>query len=66
MQKINLTSVREQFPALQKKVDGRQRVFLDGAGGTQVPKSVIDAMVDYMVLHNANYGGYYRTSVETD
>lgn len=66
MEKIDLTSVREQFLALQKKVDGRQRVFLDGAGGTQVPKSVIDAMVDYMVLHNANYGGYYRTSVETD
>jgi len=63
---IDLSPVREQFPALQKTFNGKKRIFLDGAGGTQVPQVVIDAMFDYMVNINANYGGYYKTSVETD
>lgn len=29
------------------------RIFLDGAGGTQVPQMVIDAMFDYFVNNNA-------------
>lgn len=66
MGKIDLTPLREQFPALQKVVGGRNRIYLDGAGGTQVPRVVIDAMLDYMVNTNANYGGYFKTSIETD
>jgi cysteine desulfurase family protein (TIGR01976 family) len=66
MKKIDLSPLRDQFPALNKIVDGKKRIFLDGAGGTQVPKIVIDTMIDYMVISNANYGGYFRTSVETD
>ncbi len=66
MSTIDLTPLRKQFPALQKTINGRKRIFLDGAGGTQVPQRVIDAMFDYFVDINANYGGYYKTSTATD
>ncbi len=63
---IDLTPQRKYFPALNKEVKGKYRIFLDGAGGTQVPQSVIDAMVNYMIDNNGNYGGYFDTSIATD
>jgi cysteine desulfurase family protein (TIGR01976 family) len=41
-------------------------VFLDGPGGTQVPQQVIDAIADYLSRNNANTGGAYHTSRNTD
>ncbi len=41
-------------------------VFLDGPGGTQVPQRVIDAISDYLAHNNANTGGAYHTSRNTD
>src|SRR5262249_39324868 len=58
--------VRQQFPALQRVVDGRTPVYLDGPGGTQVPQRVIDAMVHYLSTCNANHGGVFTTSRESD
>lgn len=66
MERINLSPVREQFPALHKKVNGKNRIFLDGAGGTQMPQTVIDAMNTYIINNNGNYGGYFDTSIATD
>jgi cysteine desulfurase family protein (TIGR01976 family) len=66
MNKIDLSPVRKFFPALNKEFSGKKRIYLDGAGGTQVPQSVIDAMVDYLQNKNGNYGGYFDTSVQTD
>jgi cysteine desulfurase family protein (TIGR01976 family) len=40
--------------------------FLDGPGGTQVPVECIDAMAAYLRASNANHGGAFRTSEETD
>ena len=40
--------VRRQFPALQESYNGRQGVFFDNPGGTQVHESVIAAMTDYL------------------
>jgi cysteine desulfurase family protein (TIGR01976 family) len=54
-------SVRPLFPALRCDA-----AFLDGAAGSQVPQSVIDSIVDYYVRHNANHGGYFATSRESD
>ena len=59
-------SLRSQFPALDKQVDGKTAVFFDGPAGTQVPQSVIDAIGDYLVKHNANHCGVFATSVESD
>jgi cysteine desulfurase family protein (TIGR01976 family) len=64
--KIDLSPLRKYFPALNKEFDGKKRVYLDGAGGTQVPQSVIDAMVNYLINDNGNYGGYFDTSIATD
>jgi len=63
----DLSPLRAQFPAL-RRTDARERpyVFFDGPGGTQVPQSVIDAMVDYMINANANTHGLYETSHRTD
>ena len=44
----------------------RTAVFLDGPAGTQVPQSVIDAITNYYVQHNANHGGAFVTSHESD
>jgi cysteine desulfurase family protein (TIGR01976 family) len=63
---LDLTWVRAQFPALAQKVNGQPAVFLDGPGGTQVPRRVIDAIADYLARNNANTGGAYLTSRNTD
>lgn len=41
-------------------------VYLDGPGGTQVPQSVIDAMVNYYKTSNSNAHGSFITANETD
>src|SRR5271166_4216392 len=63
---LDLAWVRSQFPALAQTLDGRPMVFLDGPGGTQVPQRVIDAISDYRARNNANTGGAYHTSRNTD
>jgi len=64
--KYDINSIRAQFPALSRTVNGFQAVYFDSPGGTQVPQRVIDKMVDYMMNHNANTGGAFITSVEND
>jgi cysteine desulfurase family protein (TIGR01976 family) len=54
-------ALRDQFPALN-----RDAVFFDGPAGSQVPQSVIDAISGYYVRHNANHGGLFATSRESD
>jgi len=63
--KFNLDYVREQFPCLCKTVNGLPAAFLDGPGGSQVPKIVVDRMTDYMFYRNANAHGCFVTSEET-
>jgi cysteine desulfurase family protein (TIGR01976 family) len=63
---FDLAWVRAQFPSLSQKVNGQPAVFLDGPGGTQVPQRVIDAISDYLKRNNANTGGAYATSRNTD
>ena len=63
---IDLSPLRKYFPALSKVDKGKKRIYLDGAGGTQVPQPVIDAITDYLINDNGNYGGYFETSIRTD
>jgi cysteine desulfurase family protein (TIGR01976 family) len=63
---LDLAWVRSQFPALAQTINGHPAVFLDGPGGTQVPQRVIDAIADYLSRNNANTGGAYHTSRNTD
>jgi len=58
--------IRDQFPALARRHNGLPVAYFDGPGGTQVPQSVVNAMADYLLHHNANTHWVYPTSVETD
>src|SRR5262245_9406728 len=66
MNSFPVEALRREFPALHRVVDGRPPIFLDGPGGTQVPQRVIDAMVRYLTTCNANHGGDFTTSRESD
>jgi cysteine desulfurase family protein (TIGR01976 family) len=63
---LDLDAVRAQFPALNRPVDGRLPVFLDGPGGTQVPQRVVDAIGDYLIRCNSNHGGVFTTTRASD
>ena len=57
---------RKQFPALLRKENERAVVYFDGPAGTQVPVTVVDAMSEYMLGCNANHGGLFETSIQSD
>jgi len=57
---------RDDFPSLKRTVNGQPLAYLDGPGGTQVPQQVIDAAAEYYRRYNANAGGAFVTSRETD
>ncbi len=58
--------IRAHFPALDRVHNGQRVAYFDGPGGTQVPRCVAEAMVDYLYHHNANTDWAYPTSIETD
>lgn len=58
---LDLFMIREQFPALR-----RPAIFFDNPGGTQITQKSIDRMTSYLTLHNANHGGAFSTSIESD
>jgi cysteine desulfurase family protein (TIGR01976 family) len=58
--------IRRCFPALARTHNGYPVAYFDGPGGTQVPRSVVEAMNDYLYHHNANTHWAYPTSEETD
>ncbi|MCA9200508.1 MAG: cysteine desulfurase-like protein [Planctomycetales bacterium] len=61
-----IARLRSQFPALAKQVNGQPAVYFDGPAGTQVPERVIQAIGDYLRHCNANHGGHFATSHESD
>jgi len=63
---ISIDDIRSQFPALDRLHNGNPVAYFDGPGGTQVPRSVVEAMSDYLFNHNANTHWGYPTSDETD
>jgi cysteine desulfurase family protein (TIGR01976 family) len=58
---LDLTAIRSQFPALK-----REAIYLDNPAGTQVARSVLDRIYNYLVEHNANHEGAFATSRESD
>src|SRR5579884_1743670 len=65
---LNVNTLRKQFPSLNRvsRAASQPAIFLDGPGGTQVPQRVIDAIVRYLTTCNANHGGVFATSRESD
>lgn len=54
-------SIRGQFPALNRPV-----IFLDNPGGSQIAQPSLDRIHRYLVESNANHGGAYPTSRQSD
>jgi cysteine desulfurase family protein (TIGR01976 family) len=63
---FDIDRCRDQFPALCREMDGKPVVFLDGPAGSQVPRRVVEAMARYLRETNANTGGAFATSRESD
>ena len=63
---IEFEKCRKDFPSLNRKVNGCQLAYLDGPGGSQVPKQVIDAISNYYKNSNSNTHGNFITSEESD
>ncbi len=58
---MDMNAIRSQFPALARPV-----IFLDNPGGTQISRQSIDRMEEYLVQMNANHGGAFGTSRDSD
>ncbi len=58
-----IDEVRARFPALSV---GRDRIYFDAPGGTQICQPAIDRMVAHLKSGTANSGGAFVASRETD
>src|SRR5690625_1643215 len=65
LKRYPIEQIREEFPALQRIERDHFVGYFDGPGGTQVAKSVIEAMATYMKNGVSNLGGSYPTAMET-
>jgi cysteine desulfurase family protein (TIGR01976 family) len=63
---MSTEEIRRCFPALARTHNDYPVAYFDGPGGTQVPRTVVEAMDDYLYRHNANTHWAYPTSAETD
>ena len=62
---LDILSIRNDFPILNRKVNGYPLVYLDNAATSQTPQKVIDAIVDYYSNYNANiHRGVHTLSQE--
>ncbi|GLV58940.1 cysteine desulfurase-like protein [Dictyobacter sp. S3.2.2.5] len=58
---LNIDAVRTHFPSLSSGA-----TFFDNPGGTQVAQEVSERMQRYFLHSNANHGGAFRTSRDSD
>jgi len=59
---LDIEAIRARFPALNRREHGQPVAYLDGPGGTQVPKAVIDAMNAVLIEGVSNLGGDFGAS----
>jgi len=50
----DVTKIREEFPILHQKVNGKNLIYFDNAATNQKPKRVINALAQYYEGFNAN------------
>ncbi len=62
---FNPQVIRNDFPILNREVNGKPLVYFDNAATSQTPQQVIDAIVDYYSSYNANiHRGVHTLSQE--
>ena len=62
---LEINKIRQDFPILNKQVNGKPLVYFDNAATSQTPQQVIDVIVDYYSNYNANiHRGVHTLSQE--
>src|SRR6058998_4056463 len=62
---FDIEKVREDFPILKRKINGKPIVYLDNAATSQKPRQVIETIERYYEEYNANiHRGIYSISEE--
>ncbi len=62
---FDIAKVRDDFPILKRKINGKPIVYLDNAATSQKPRQVIEAVERYYEEYNANiHRGIYSISEE--
>jgi len=62
---LDIQKIRADFPILKREVNGRPLVYFDNAATSQKPQQVIDKIVEYYTLYNANiHRGVHALSQE--
>ena len=62
---LDVERVREDFPILEREVNGEPLVYLDNAATTHTPEPVVDAIADYYRRYNSNvHRGIHTLSQE--
>ena len=51
---FDVARIREDFPILDRRINGHPLVYLDSANTSQKPVQVLDVMRDHFERHNAN------------
>lgn len=65
---LDVNKIRQDFPILNKKVNGKQLVYLDNAATTQKPVQVTDRIVRYYQEENSNVhrGVHHLSQIATE
>lgn len=64
-ERFDVETIRQDFPILNRKVNGKPLVYFDNAATSQTPQQVIDCIVDYYQNYNANiHRGVHALSQE--
>ncbi len=65
MSRLDVTTIKKDFPTLRREVHGKPLVYLDSAASAQTPESVIDAMNDFYEQRRSNISrGVYLIATE--
>ena len=65
---LDINKIRDQFPILNRKVNGEKLTYLDNGATSQKPQSVIDAINNYYRDENSNVhrGIHLLSEISTD
>lgn len=67
MSTFDVHAIREDFPILKEKVNGKPLIYFDNGATSQKPQVVIDSINDYYTTYNANIhrGVHHLSQVAT-
>ena len=62
---MNIEEIRQEFPILEREVDGKPLVYFDNAATSQTPQCVVNAITEMYNCHKANvHRGVHTLSQE--